>query len=91
MTTCTCMLRRMPVWRTITTSSRAALLAGAQVNPLVPRLNTLFANSLFRLFDISDRIDMNAYFCCHSASIQFADDNPRGGGMSLENYAEGVR
>ena len=79
MPTRTRMLRRMLVWRTITTSSSAALLAGAQVNPLVSRLNTLFANSLFRLFDISDRIDMNAYFCCHSASIQFADDNPRGG------------
>ena len=69
----------MPVWRTVATSSRAALLAGAQVNPTISRLNALFADFLLRLFDVSDRIDMNAYFCCHAASIQFADDNPLGG------------
>ena len=73
------MLGRMLVWRTIATSSRAALLTRAQVNPTISRLNALFANSLLRLFDISDRIDMNAYFCCHAASIQFGNDNLRGG------------
>jgi len=72
------MLRRMPVWRTVATSSRAALLTGAQVNPTVARLHALFANSLLRLFDVSDRIDVNTYFCCHATSIQFAYDSPLG-------------
>ena len=75
MATRTSMLRRMPVWRTVATSSRPALLAGAQVNPACSDLHALFANSLLRLFDVSDRIDVNAYFCCHAASIQFADDS----------------
>jgi len=78
MTTRTRMLRRMSVRRTVATSSRTALLAGAQVNPTISRLHALFANSLLRLFDVSDRIDVNAYFCCHAASIQFADDSPLG-------------
>lgn len=73
------MLRRMHVRRTVTTSSRAALLTRAQVNPMISRLNALFANSLLRLFDVGYRIDVPAYLCCHAASIQFADDNPRGG------------
>ena len=75
MTTRTRMLRSMPVWRTVATSRRAALLACAQVNPACSDLHALFANSLLRLFDISNRIDMNAYRGCHSASIQFADDS----------------
>ncbi len=68
----------MLVWRTIATSCRATLLARAQMKPAISRLDALFANSLFWLFDISDPIDMNAYLCCHSASIQFAGDNPLG-------------
>ncbi len=67
----------MPVWRTVATSCRATLLARAQVNPLVPCLHALFANSLLRLFDVSDPINVNAYLSCHSASIQFADDSQR--------------
>ena len=78
MTTRTGMLRRMPVWRTVATSSCAALLTRAQVNPACSDLHALFANSLLRLFDVGDRIDMNAYLCCHAASIQFADDSPLG-------------
>ena len=78
MTTRTRMLRRMPVRRTVATSSRPALLTRAQVNPARSDLYALFANPLLRLFDVSDRIDVNAYFCCHAASIQFAADNPRG-------------
>ena len=76
MTTCTSVLRSVPVWRTITTSCRAARLARAQVNPAISRLDALFANSLLRLFDVSDPIDVNAYLSRHSASIQFADDSP---------------
>jgi len=76
MTTCTGMLRSVSVWGTVATSSRAARLARAQVNPTISRLDALFANSLLRLFNISDPIDMNAYLCRHSTSIQFADDSP---------------
>ena len=72
MTTRTRMLRRMFVWRRVATSGRATLLAGAQVNPAISRLHALFANSLLRLFDVGDPIDVNAYLCCHSASIQAA-------------------
>src|SRR5690242_19935061 len=67
----------MPVWRTVATSCRAALLARAQVNPLSSNLHALFANSLLWLFDVGDPIDVNAYLCCHAASIQFAGDNLR--------------
>jgi hypothetical protein len=76
MTTRTCMLRRMPVRRAIATSCRATLLARAQMNPAISRLHALFTNSLLRLFDIGDPIDVNAYFCCHAASIQFAERTP---------------
>lgn len=75
MPTSTRMLRRMPVWRTVATSRRAALLAGAQMNPAISSFHALFANSLFRLFNVSNPIDVNAYFCWHAASIQFADDS----------------
>ena len=67
----------MSVWRTVATSCRATLLARAQVNPLIASLHALFTNSLLRLFDVSDPIDVNAYFCCHAASIQFAGGYPR--------------
>ena len=76
MTTRTRMLRRMFVWRRVATSGRATLLAGAQVNPAISRLHALFANSLLRLFNVSDLIYVIAYCCCHAASIQFAVDNP---------------
>jgi len=78
MTTCTGMLRSVSVWGTVATSSRAARLARAQVNPTISRLDALFANSLLWLFDVSDPIDMNTYLCRHSTSIQFADDSPLG-------------
>jgi len=68
-------LRRMPVWRAIATTRRAALLASAQMHPLRTDLHTLFANSLLRLLDFVNRIDMNTYFGCHPASIQAGCDN----------------
>ena len=70
MTTRACMLRRMPVWRTIATPRGATLLASAQVHPLRTDLHTFFTNPLLRLLDFINRIDMNTYFCCHPASIQ---------------------
>jgi hypothetical protein len=76
MTTHTRVLRSMLVWRTVATASRATLLARAQMKPGISRLNALIANSIFWLFDIGNPIDVNAYLCCHVASIQFAGDNP---------------
>ena len=55
------------------------MLTRAQVDPACSDLHALFANSLLWLFDVSDRIYVHAYFCCHAASIQFADDSPLGG------------
>lgn len=78
MTTRARVLRSMLVWRTVATTSRATLLARAQMKPVISRLNALFANSIFRLLDIGNPIDVNAYLCCHAASIQFAGDNPLG-------------
>ena len=49
------------------------MLARAQVYPAVAGLHTLFTNSLLRLLDIGDRIDVNAYLYCHVASIQFRE------------------
>ena len=59
----------MLVWRTVATPRRAALLARAQMKPLISRLYALLANSLFWLFNIGNPIDVNAYLCCHAASI----------------------
>src|SRR6185369_2221820 len=50
------------------------------MNPACSDLHALFANSLLRLFNVSDRINVNAYFCCHEASIQFGDDSLLGVG-----------
>jgi len=80
MTTRACVLRRMPVWRAIATTRRAALLASAQMHPLRTDLHTLFANPLLRLPDFINPIDMNTYCCCHPASIQAGCDNLCAGG-----------
>ena len=74
MTARTRMLRRVHVWRAIATASAAALLTGAQVNPAITNLHTLFTNPLFWLLNFSNLVDVNAYFCCHPASIQPAGD-----------------
>src|SRR5678816_4055891 len=72
------MLRRVLVWRTVTTERDAALLARAKMHPACSDLHTLCTNSLFRLLNVSNRIDMIAYLYCHAASIQALADNRRG-------------
>ena len=77
MTARTRMLRRMLVGRAVATTCSAALLTGAQVNPAITGLHTFFTNPLFWLLNFSNLVDVNAYFCCHPASIQSAGDSPR--------------
>jgi hypothetical protein len=54
------MFAGMTVWRTITAERDAALLARAQVNPIVADLYALRAFTLLRLFNRSDRVKMRA-------------------------------
>ena len=51
-----CMLVR----RTVAAQGYATLLASAQMHPACVDLDAFFANSVFGLFDVSDRIDMSA-------------------------------
>ena len=44
---------------------------------MIAGLHTLFTNSLLRLFDVRNSIDVIANLCSHAASIQSADDNLR--------------
>ena len=67
-------LRRVLVWRAVATTRSAALLARAEVKPAITSLRTIFTDPLFWLLNVSNLVDMSAYFCCHAASIQPADD-----------------
>ena len=49
------------------------------MKPTISSLHTVFTNPLFWLLDVSNLVDMNAYFCWHPASIQ-----PAGEPRSLE-------
>ena len=64
----------MLVGRAVATACTAALLTGAQVKPSITSLYTIFTNPLFWLLDFSNLVDVNAYFCCHPASIQSVGD-----------------
>src|SRR5919206_1730189 len=61
------------------------------MHPACSNLHTLFTNSLFRLLNISNPVDMNTYLYCHAASIQALADNRRGapgsGNPSLNSTA----
>ena len=74
MTSRASVLRSVLVWGTVATTRAAALLARAQVKPTVSSLHTVFTNPLFWLLNVSNLVDMSAYFCWHPASIQPADD-----------------
>ena len=73
MTTRVSVLRRVLVWGTVATTRAAALLARAQVKPAITSLYTVFTYPLFRLLNVTNLVDMNAYFCWHPASIQPGD------------------
>ena len=77
MTSGTRVLRRMLVGRTVATACTAALLTSAQVKPAITSLHAIFTNPLFWLLNFSNLVDVNAYFCCHPASIQSEGDNRR--------------
>ena len=74
MTGRTRVLRCVLVGRAVATTCSAALLTGAQVKPAITSLYTVFTNPLFRLLNFRNFFDVNAYFCCHPASIQPAVD-----------------
>ena len=73
MTTRVRVLRCVLVRRAVATTCSATLLARAQVKPAITGLHTVFTNPLFWLLNVSNLVDMNAYFCRHPASIQPAD------------------
>lgn len=75
MTTRVRVLRRVLVRRTVATTRAAALLASAQVKPAISSLHTVFTNLLLWLLNVSNLVDMNAYFCWHPASIQPAGES----------------
>jgi hypothetical protein len=56
--------------RTIATEGDAARLTGAQVNPLIPDLDTLFTFTALRMLNRIDSFDMSTTFLViHSAGI----------------------
>jgi hypothetical protein len=48
------------IWRTVAAKSCITLLTRAEMNPARSNLHTLFAEAFFGLFDVNNRINMNA-------------------------------
>src|SRR5215213_5940143 len=59
------------------------------MHPACSDLHTLCANSLFRLLNVSNRVDMSAYLYCHADSIQAA--NPRCGAQRAQSLMYSLR
>src|SRR5438045_2912939 len=66
--------RRMAVRGVVAAQRDAALLAGAQVDPLPADADALFADVLLRLFDVGDGSDVGAglvgHVCTETALMQ---------------------
>lgn len=60
-------LRRVTIWRAVTTQRDAAGLTRSQMNPATPDLHTLFTRTPLRKLDELNRFDVPANLFSHTA------------------------